>query len=360
MAIPTTPTTPTTLMTPTTPTPGNIWGVNIAVFAEEAKTRGAGALRQREHSAAERVWDFLRLYGLVGPHRPDDRGLTALHYAAVSGNQQVLADLGALKAGLETCAEENLRDEESWPCCVGMTALHICAHFNPTRASEALRCLLSLGAEVNARDHQLWTPLMHCCVSGNLKAARLLIEKGADVSLADQDGSTALHKAAVFGRLGLVQLLLDEGADPADSSSPLFDLALGVSCPELVPVLVGAGCPVDAQLNLTQVDNRNSKKGSDSRSPEDVLLSRLAIGSVTVRCQLELLLKHYQGMTPLMAASLVGNLEVVKALLHAGADLKLRNECGHTASDLAYLAGGSKELMQMLSPDTCRGDEGAV
>ncbi|CAE8581472.1 unnamed protein product, partial [Polarella glacialis] len=71
-----------------------------------------------------------------------------------------------------------------------------------------------------------------------------------------------------------------------------------------VPVLVGAGCPVDAQLNLTQVDNRNSKKGSDSRSPEDVLLSRLAIGSVTVRCQLELLLKHYQGMTPLMALAL--------------------------------------------------------
>jgi Ankyrin repeats (3 copies) len=53
---------------------------------------------------------------------------------------------------------------------------------------EALRCMISLGADVNARSENLYshgTPLHHAVWSGSLEAVELLVEAGADPAARD-------------------------------------------------------------------------------------------------------------------------------------------------------------------------------
>uniref|UniRef100_A0A668ABP4 Ankyrin repeat and SOCS box containing 6 n=1 Tax=Myripristis murdjan TaxID=586833 RepID=A0A668ABP4_9TELE len=107
--------------------------------------------------------------------------------------------------------------------------------------SERLPCLLALldlGADVNARDKNGKTPLLHALASSdgltvhNTENIRLLLQRGADVHAATTDGETAesslvflvkealeanVEDAAEIGNFCLraTQLLLAHGADPS-------------------------------------------------------------------------------------------------------------------------------------------------
>lgn len=106
---------------------------------------------------------------------------------------------------------------------------------------ERLACmhtLLDMGANVNAKDRNGKTPLLHALASSdgltvhNIENIRLLLQKGADVCAATLDGETALSSlvflvkqaleasvedAADIGRFCLLvsRLLLSHGADPS-------------------------------------------------------------------------------------------------------------------------------------------------
>ncbi len=73
---------------------------------------------------------------------------------------------------------------------------------------------LAAGANVNGRDRDGMTPLMHAALQGNVALTRLLIDKGAAINLTDSFGVTALMQAAWGGHTQVVDLLMDEGADP--------------------------------------------------------------------------------------------------------------------------------------------------
>ncbi|XP_036383427.1 ankyrin repeat and SOCS box protein 6 [Megalops cyprinoides] len=101
-----------------------------------------------------------------------------------------------------------------------------------------LQVLLDLGADVNARDKNGKTALLHALASSdgltvhNTDNIQLLLEKGADVNAATQEGETAVSSlvflvrealegsaedASEIGRfcLGTTRLLLAHGADPS-------------------------------------------------------------------------------------------------------------------------------------------------
>lgn len=114
------------------------------------------------------------------------------------------------------------------------------------------------------------------------------------------DGFTALHVASYFGQADVVKLLLENGADidkVAMNGSDLTALQSAV-----------ASCHV----NVVKV----------------LLLFKPDINT----CMLG-------GFTPLMAASAMGDEEIIDLLITHGADQELKSSDGRTASDFAKLTG---------------------
>lgn len=125
-------------------------------------------------------------------HKTDDRGRTALIWAAEGGYEAVVQLL------LEKGANVNAKEDRE------KTALHRAAWGGH---EAVVQLLLEKGADVNAKD-RYGSTVLHMAARGGYKAvARLLLEKGADVNAKDGHDRTALHVAAVGGHEALVQLL---------------------------------------------------------------------------------------------------------------------------------------------------------
>lgn len=80
-----------------------------------------------------------------------------------------------------------------------------------------------------AREDNNKTILMYACWVGNLDAVKYLISKGADVNAQDSGGATALHLAAWKGFTPIALYLIENGASGSamskDGMTPL-DIAL--------------------------------------------------------------------------------------------------------------------------------------
>ncbi len=80
-----------------------------------------------------------------------------------------------------------------------------------------------------AREDNNKTILMYACWVGNLEAVKYLVSKGADVNAQDSGGATALHLAAWKGFTPIALYLIDNGASGStmskDGMTPL-DIAL--------------------------------------------------------------------------------------------------------------------------------------
>jgi len=73
---------------------------------------------------------------------------------------------------------------------------------------EIVRLLLENGANVNALEHEDWTPLYYAANNGHYRIAKLLLEHGADKSIKDNyKGRTALDVAKYRQFHDMVELL---------------------------------------------------------------------------------------------------------------------------------------------------------
>lgn len=200
---------------------------------------------------------------------------------------------------------------------------------------EDTAALVREGANVNARDESLTTPLMSAVSSGRVEVAEFLIRAGADVHAANREGVTSLMKAAFAGNARLVRALLDAKAQ-VNLKDIVGRTALHIAARqghvEVMELLLAAGADGSAQ---------------DSRflgTP----LHHAAIGgnADAVRCLLNhgcpVGIRDSRGATPLHAA-VIGqraSTNVVQALLQAGADINARHS-----------ADGSTPLMWAASSE---------
>lgn len=114
-----------------------------------------------------------------------------------------------------------------------------------------MEALINAGADVNARDQDLGTPLVAASYSGDPEAVRLLLERGAEVDAKDGEGLTPLMNASLNGRAEVVRLLLAKGADVNAVSPRTVDgtqvevtalkLARGKRQAEVIEILQRAG-----------------------------------------------------------------------------------------------------------------------
>ena len=86
---------------------------------------------------------------------------------------------------------------------LGRTALHWAARGAVNNETNA-RILLHHGADVNAQDHDGWTPLTFASFYGRAAVVRLLLRHGADLNLPSWGLRRALHWAADRGQVACV------------------------------------------------------------------------------------------------------------------------------------------------------------
>jgi ankyrin repeat protein len=259
-------------------------------------------------------------------------GETALMAAARTGEPESVQVL--LKAGADPNAFETGNGE---------TALMWAAAENH---GEAIRVLMAAGANANAHAKELklapmdwmqvgmvstvlprggFTALMYAARQDAQDAARALAEGGANLNERDPDGTTALEFAIINQHCDLAALLLEKGADPnvADNSG-MNALYAAVDMVGFRGEIGRPGRALPDQLGALDVVRLALKKGADPKAglKKVVIARHHGFGDSSLG----------PGATPLMRAAKTADLDVMKILIEAGADVNRKMVNGGTAA----------------------------
>jgi ankyrin repeat protein len=137
---------------------------------------------------------------------PQNDGATALHWAVFKGDKELVDAL--IRAGANAKAANRAGSTPLWLASVNGDAAII-------------KALLVAGADPNEKLPLGRTPLMTAARTGNVEAMKVLVEAGADVNAKETlRGTTALMWAADEGHAPALKFLIDNGADIAARSNP--------------------------------------------------------------------------------------------------------------------------------------------
>ena len=225
---------------------------------------------------------------------------------------------------------------------------------------EAVRMLLSQGAEVTATAPDGATALHWASYWDDVEAAELLIRAGADVNAANDLGAAPLWVASLNGSAPMVQALLDAGADPNASllsgEAPVMTAAR-TGNPGVVERLLAAG----ADPNVSAVRGQTALMWAVSQQHSDVVGVLLEYGAeVHARSetwsQVMAVPPHSSpdnqqvvaqgGNTALTFAARVGDLASARMLVNAGADVNDTDAQGVSVLVLAAHSG-FRELVEL-------------
>ncbi len=78
---------------------------------------------------------------------------------------------------------------------------------------ECVKRLLTVGADINARDRYGQTALMIAARNGESSVVRFLLKNGAELDYTAKYGLSALMLAVIGGHADIVQALVEAGAD---------------------------------------------------------------------------------------------------------------------------------------------------
>jgi ankyrin repeat protein len=124
---------------------------------------------------------------------------TPMHAAADAGHVNIISLL--IEHGADTEAQYTSIDDGAPLSCAAWGG-----------KLEVGQCLLDRGADINARDRQRHTPLIHAVFVGHVEFARMLLDRGADINARDDGLHTPLIHAVFEGHVEFVRMLLERGA----------------------------------------------------------------------------------------------------------------------------------------------------
>ncbi|XP_026423493.1 uncharacterized protein LOC113319453 [Papaver somniferum] len=168
--------------------------------------------------------------------------------------------------------------------------------------------------EIDVKDGAGQTPLSHAFAEGRLAAVEYLLEMGANPEILDDSNTSPLHYVTMSGHKHFIPLLLSKGinVDVINNFGSPLQYAATAGDHDAVKVLMDHG----ANPNLVF---------HDTFSP---LLA--SIGSLSWRCMEQLLKAGAdpnggpEGIKALPLAAQVGEAQIIKLLVEAGADPKLQ------------------------------------
>jgi ankyrin repeat protein len=324
----------------------------------------------------------------------DDDGVTPLMAIAAQGNSEaqtlILDSLKAKKSTEELVAHINLLSFSGGSSVMFAAAgghvecakqlMELGADIKDIARSqpgyvEKLQKMIEEGQVQDEDPHVDGVTGLHVAAQGgHLEMVKLLLEAGADVAHLDDGGRSPLV-LAVQGNFGEVaSALVQGGSDPntpyvdddGDSHNLLFD-AIMVENEEFALLLIEKGADIyhkdDKKVTtLLQASHRgqsdivkallekNSKSDFVDDSSEDGITALIAASSEGNVDSVKLLIgakanvnaKDKDETNALMAAAARGHLDVVTTLLEAGASVNEQNSDGHTA--LMFANNGKNQV----------------
>ncbi|KAE9977105.1 hypothetical protein BLS_001643 [Venturia inaequalis] len=200
-------------------------------------------------------------------NKPDSKGRTQLWHAAYSGKAESINTLIAAGANREAADKDGLR-----PLHIAVKRGHLAGviallvakvdieapdatmnkplHFAAEHVSgcQIIDKLLEAGADINATNTKLSTPLHKAIRLNHIPAQRLLVQRGADIEALRIRWETPAKYAVSHGRLDILCNLIIAGADPdaltCENKTALHSAAAHEDH-NIVQVLLDAGCDID-------------------------------------------------------------------------------------------------------------------
>ena len=240
--------------------------------------------------------------------------LSIAAYAATNGNTALVdavknQDVQSVRALLKQHVDVNAPEAD------GTTALHWAAHWGDLETVDAL---LREGANVTALNRYGATPLSEAVRIGGAPLIEKLLKAGADANtLVTSQAETVLMKASRDGNADAVKVLLDHGAEVNAKENFRGQTAVMWAAAEGHVDIVNLLAAHGADLNLRSYDR-------------DTTLPKMAAGTPAAPIA-------RGGLTALLFAARQGEIETVKALLDAKADINAVDSDGNNALILAIL-----------------------
>lgn len=300
-------------------------GANVKATNTDGRTLLHTAALANALEKVKMLIDFMRRTGNLAVVNMQDRadGLynTALHYAAVHANPQMIMAL--IQAGADVNERNTSRE----------TPLNIVLQAASTApvhdVEESAHLLLDAGA-TNIADDTRTTPLHRAAeIPRLISIVKKLIEKGAHVNLQDNMLESALHKAVRRDAYDIAQLLVRNKVQldlKNHRGETALHRALWNNYKDLVKLLINAGADVNVQDNQGDTPLHKAATSQYNKDSLDLLLQAGA----------QLNTQNNQGSTPLHRALVQNNIETAKYLLRQPTiNIGLKNNQGKTALDLA-------------------------
>jgi len=297
-------------------------------------------------------------------------GLSALLSATTSATTTATAtapvadaamngDKAAVRALLKSAADVNAAQGD------GMTALHWAAISGDL---ELAQMLVFAGANVRATTRLgTYTPLFLASQQGHAPVIDALLKAGSDVKAGTPNGTSPLMVAAAAGKVDAVTALLDAGADVnakdgVRAQTPVM-YAAASNRADVITLLASRGADLKATSKVSDLANL-SREGMGfggnppvpGAPPPGAAAPPAAAGGgrrtpmpgVDRNYQLNELINAHGGLTPLLFAVRQGYLESSAALLKAGADVNLLSAGDQTSPLLMAVINGHFDLAQQL------------
>ena len=285
----------------------------------------ADAAMREDNAAVQRL---ITSKANVNEAQPD--GTTALHWAAYHGDAKLAGKLIAAKANPGALTD------------TGITPLSLaCENGNP----DVVRALLKAGADANQTLTNGETPLMMAARTGRVQILEVLLASGVDINAKEKlRGTTALMWAAANSNPEAVKFLVSKGADinvRSATTPPGRNPYLAPPGRERIQEFIdgtglrGAIVEQDKQDTTNPESRENAAKAREEakkKFDEEVIAAKAAVARFPKPAPYSKRgAKQWGGLTPLLFAAREGNLQTVKILLDAGADVNQTSEYGWTA-----------------------------